>query len=67
MTGRMDNAILGKLEAFARRRHRLILLRGIFSVVGILSGVMLVVATIDFSVPFLADWVRWGMSGVGYG
>ena len=67
MGTRIDTVILGKLEAFARRRRRLILFRGMLSVVGILSGVMLLVATIDFSVPFLADWVRWGMSGVGYG
>ncbi len=65
MSNHIDPLILQKLTAFARRRRRLILLRGVCAAVAMGLATMMAVALIDrFFV--LEDWVRWTLSGVAY-
>ncbi len=61
----MDPLILSKLQAFAARRRRLIILRGVCAAVAMLLATMMVVALLDrfFILP---DWFRWTLSGVAY-
>ena len=61
----MDPLILQKLQAFAARRRRLIILRGICSALAMLLATMMAVALLDrlFLMP---DWLRWSLSGVAY-
>jgi hypothetical protein len=58
----LDPLIKEKLNAFAKRRRRLIVMRGVFSAVAMLLLTMLIIAGIDLSVR-MADWVRWTLSG----
>ena len=66
MLTHLDPVILQKLRAFARRRRGLILVRGIFAAVAMLVGTMIVVAAVDFWIPFLPDAVRWALSAAAY-
>src|SRR5215510_12552745 len=71
MSTRLDPVIQQKLGAFAHRRRRLIIIRGIFAAFAMLLLAMLVVAAVDFCAPryfriFLPEWVRWTLSGVAY-
>ncbi|MCE9611335.1 MAG: hypothetical protein K8R23_14160 [Chthoniobacter sp.] len=66
MTTHLDPVILQKLRAFARRRRSLILLRGVFATVAMLVGTMIVVAAVDFRIPFLPNAVRWALSVTAY-
>ena len=66
MSQHLDPVILQKLQAFARRRRSLIILRGVFAAVAMLVATMLAVAAVDFLIPLLADWVRWVLSAVAY-
>ena len=66
MLTHLDPIILQKLRAFARRRRGLILVRGIFAAVAMLVGTMIVVAAVDFWIPFLPDAVRWALSAAAY-
>ena len=64
MSAHIDPIILQKLQAFARRRRALILIRGIFAAVAMLVGTMVVVAAVDFWIPFLSNGVRWTLSNL---
>jgi hypothetical protein len=66
MRGTLDPITLGKIEAFARRRKRLILIRGICAVLTILLTSMMALAFVDWRV-LLPDEVRWGLSLAAYG
>ncbi len=66
MSSHLDSLILQKLQAFARRRRSLIILRGVFAAVAMLVGTMILVAGMDFLFPLMADWVRWALSAVAY-
>ena len=66
MSSLLDPVILQKLQAFARRRRSLIILRGVFAAVAMLVGTMILVAGMDFLFPLMADWVRWTLSAVAY-
>ena len=65
MSIHLDPLIKEKLNAFAKRRRRLIVMRGVFSAVAMLLLTMLIIAGIDLSVR-MADWVRWTLSGAAY-
>src|SRR5688572_30176468 len=65
MSNRLDPLIQAKLRAFAARRRRLIIMRGIFAAVAMLLLTMLLIAAVDMT-WVLPDWARWTMSGVAY-
>src|SRR5262245_273348 len=66
MRGTLDPLTQGKIDAFARRRRGLILVRGICAVLSILLATMTVLALIDWAF-LLPDEARYAMSAVGYG
>jgi len=66
MRHHLDPVIWKKLQAFARRRRSLIILRGVFAAVAMLVGTMILVAGVDYWQPLLPDWVRWALSAVAY-
>ena len=66
MSSHLDPLILKKLQAFARRRRNLILMRGLFAALAMLAGTMILVAGADMAFPLMADWVRWALSSVAY-
>ena len=66
MNSTLDPVILEKLRAFARRRKRLIILRGVLATLATLMVAMIVVAAFDYWIPLLADGVRWALSGTAY-
>ena len=66
MSSHLDPVILNKLQAFARRRRDLIIVRGVLVTLTLLIAAMLGVAAVDFWVPLLADGVRWALSGAAY-
>ena len=66
MSTHLDPLILRKLQAFARRRRLLIIVRGVFAAVAMLVGTMILVAGMDFLFPLMPDWGRWALSGVAY-
>jgi hypothetical protein len=66
MSSQLDPVILQKLRAFARRRRRLILLRGVLATLTTFSAAMLLVAAVDYWIPLLSDAVRWALSGTAY-
>lgn len=57
--------ILSKLHAFAERRRKLIIIRGICTAVAMLLATMMIVAVIDW-LFVLPDAARWGLSGAAY-
>jgi hypothetical protein len=61
----VDPLILAKLQSFAERRRRLIILRGVCAALAMLLGTMMAVALLDrfFILP---DWFRWSLSGAAY-
>src|SRR6516225_618890 len=65
MRGTLDPTILAKIDAFARRRRRLILIRGICAVFSILLAAMSALALVDYFV-LLPDEARWTLSVVAY-
>src|SRR4051794_9547420 len=65
MSSALDPKIAAKLDAFARRRRRLIIFRGICAGLAMLGASMMVVAILDFRF-LLADWARWTLSGIAY-
>lgn len=65
MSTRLDPLIQEKLRAFARRRRRLIVTRGIFAALAMLLLTMLLVAAVDYFFV-LPDWGRWTLSGTAY-
>jgi hypothetical protein len=65
MSNRLDPLIQEKLRAFARRRRRLIVSRGVFAALAMLLLTMLVIAAIDRFIV-LPDWVRWALTGTAY-
>ncbi len=65
MSASLDPQIQEKLRAFAQRRRRLIIIRGVLAAVGMLLLTMLAVAVVDLQ-WMLPDWLRWTLSGVAY-
>jgi hypothetical protein len=65
MKGSLDPITAQKIDAFARRRLRLILVRGVCSVLTILLALMSALALLDFFV-LMADELRWALSGAAY-
>jgi hypothetical protein len=66
MRGLLDPLTQGKIDAFARRRRRLILIRGICAVLTILLATMSLLAIIDY-LFLLPDEARYALSALGYG
>ena len=65
MSTHLDPVIQQKLSAFAARRRRLIVTRGIFAALAMLLFTMLIIAAIDLQVR-MPDWLRWTLSGSAY-
>jgi len=65
MNTALDPRILAKLEAFAQRRRKLIIYRGIATALAMLLATMLLVAAADYFFV-LSDQVRWALSGAAY-
>jgi hypothetical protein len=65
MSSHIDPKILAKLRAFAARRRKLILLRGICTALAMLLATMMLVALIDW-LFVLPDYARWALSGAAY-
>jgi hypothetical protein len=65
MSYKLDPRILSKLRAFAARRRKLIIIRGIAAALAMLLATMLVVAAVDF-LFVLPDEARWSLSAVAY-
>ncbi len=65
MSYKLDPKILSKLRAFAARRRKLIIIRGICTAIAMLLATMMTVAFVDL-VFVLPDGVRWGLSAVAY-
>ena len=65
MTTELDPSIQQKLRAFALRRRRLIVIKGVLAALAMLLLTMLAVAAIDL-IWLLPDWLRWTLSGVAY-
>jgi len=65
MSSTLDPKILAKLRAFAARRRKLIIVRGICTAVAMLLATMMIVAFVDLFF-ILPDSVRWGLSGAAY-
>ncbi len=65
MNSLLDPRIAAKLAVFARRRRRLITIRGVCAGLATLLAGMMIVALLDWSFP-LPDWARWALSGVAY-
>jgi hypothetical protein len=65
MSYKLDPRIVSKLRAFAQRRRKLILIRGLAAGFAMLLATMLVVAAID-RFFLLEDWQRWTLSGIAY-
>ena len=61
----LDPLILQKLQAFAQRRRKLIVLRGICAAIAMLLATMMIVALVDW-LFVLDDWLRWTLSGIAY-
>jgi hypothetical protein len=66
MNSHLDPVIVQKLQAFARRRRTLIMIRGVLAIVATLVAAMILVAAVDYYIPLLPDWVRWVLSGMAY-
>ncbi len=65
MNASLDPLIQDKLRAFAQRRRRLIIIKGVLAALAILLLTMLLVAAIDMQ-WMLPDWLRWSLSGAAY-
>jgi hypothetical protein len=66
MRGTLDPLTQGKIDAFARRRRRLILIRGVCAVLTILLATMSLLAIVDY-LFLLPDEARYALSALGYG
>src|SRR5262245_1522153 len=66
MKGTLDPTTLEKIDAFARRRRQLILVRGVCAVLAILLAGMMILALVDWQI-LLPDQARWALSAVVYG
>src|SRR5947209_4688951 len=65
MSTTLDPRIAAKLDAFAHRRRRLIIFRGVCAAIAMLLGAMMTVALIDWFFV-LPDWLRWTLSATAY-
>lgn len=65
MRGELDPVTRSKIEAFAARRRRLIVVRGVCAVFAVLLALMTALALLDFFV-LMADGVRWTLSALAY-
>ncbi|MDR3401500.1 MAG: hypothetical protein P4L99_03290 [Chthoniobacter sp.] len=65
MSTHTDPLILNKLQAFAQRRRKLIVRRGLYAAGATLLVAMMVVAFLDWAFV-LPDVVRWTLSGAAY-
>src|SRR6186713_1895172 len=65
MSYKLDPRIVFTLRAFAQRRRKLIIIRGIAAALAMLLATMLIVAAVDF-LFILPDEVRWAMTGLAY-
>jgi hypothetical protein len=65
MSTSVDPRIVAKLTAFAQRRRKLIILRGICAGIGMLLATMMLVALLDL-IFVLPDEARWGLSAAAY-
>ena len=65
MSASLDPQIQLKLRAFAQRRRRLIIIKGVLAAVAMLLLTMLAVAVVDLK-WMLPDWLRWTLSGIAY-
>ncbi len=65
MSATLDPLIQEKLSAFAGRRRKLIIIKGVLAAVAMLLLTMLVVAAVDMQ-WMLPDWLRWSLSGAAY-
>ncbi|RYD74871.1 MAG: hypothetical protein EOP84_19210, partial [Verrucomicrobiaceae bacterium] len=65
MSTGLDPVILRKLDAFSKRRRKLIILRGVFAALAMLLATMMMVALVDY-LFILPDWLRWSLSGLAY-
>ena len=65
MRGTLDPLTQEKIDAFARRRRRLILVRGICAVVSILLATMTILAIVD-RFFYMPDEARYALSGLAY-
>jgi hypothetical protein len=61
----VDPRILAKLTAFAHRRRKLIIIRGVCAGIGMLLATMMLVALLDL-IFVLPDEARWGLSAAAY-
>jgi hypothetical protein len=66
MRGTLDPLTQAKIDAFARRRRGIILVRGICAVLAILLTTMSLLAVIDY-LFLLPDEARYALSALGYG
>ena len=62
---RLDPQTRARLRQLGRRRRRLILVRGLCSIVVSLTGAMFIVVAIDWLTP-VPDWLRLAMSSAAY-
>jgi hypothetical protein len=65
MSTPLDPQIAAKLAAFAQRRRKLIIIRGVASGLAMLLATMMFVALVDW-LFVLPDGVRWALTGVAY-
>src|SRR5437868_10072940 len=65
MSYNLDPRILSKLRAFAQRRRKLLIIRGVCSALAMLLATMMLVALID-RLFVLPDEARWALSAVAY-
>ena len=65
LTTHLDPLIIQKLQAFAKRRRKLIVIRGVCAALAMLLATMMAVALVD-TLFTLEDWARWTLSGVAY-
>jgi hypothetical protein len=65
MSTSVDPRIVAKLSAFAKRRRKLIILRGVCAGIGMLLATMMIVALLDLFFV-LPDEARWGLSAAAY-
>ena len=65
MSYKLDPRIISKLRAFAQRRRKLLIIRGVCSALAMLLATMMFVALIDRLIV-LPDEARWALSAVAY-